>query len=45
MSQEGYDYNSDIHPYNPDNNKNNLEDWKILYLCSRNQIDYDKDTI
>lgn len=26
MPQEGYDYNPDICPYNPDNDKKNLED-------------------
>ena len=38
MPQEGYDYN-------PDNDKKFGRLKKILYLCSRNQIDYDKDTI
>ena len=26
MPQEGYDYNPDTCPYNPDNDKKNLED-------------------
>ena len=46
IPQEGYDYNPDTCPYNPDNDKKEFGRLKkILYLCNRNQIDYDKDTI